>query len=242
MREKRRAVLVSGATLLAGLALAGEGFVDLFNGKDLAGWKVPAGDNGHWKAADGVIDYDARSEAPGDKSLWTEKEYGDFVLEIDWRLKATPGVYPMADILPDGSTRQDAEGKEILTERPNADSGVFLRGTTKAQVNIWCWPVGSGEVWGYRTDPSMPPEVRAGAVPKVRADKPVGEWNHFQITMKGDRLSVKLNDQVVIDSLRLPGVPVRGAIGLQHHGGFANGKYEGASSVVQFRNVSIKEL
>ena len=242
MTNKTRAVLLCGATLLAGLALAGEGFVELFNGKDLGGWKVPAGDNGHWKVVDGVIDYDARSEAPGDKSLWTEKEYGDFVLEVDWRLKDAPGVYPMAEILPDGSTRRDTEGKEILTERPNADSGIFLRGSTKAQVNIWCWPVGSGEVWGYRTDLSMPPEVRAGAVPKVRADNPVGEWNHFEITLRGKHLSVKLNGQAVIDSVELPGVPGRGPIGLQHHGGFANGQYEGASSVIQFRNVSIQEL
>ena len=47
----------------------------LFNGKDFTGWKVPTGDNGHWKIIDGVIDYDAESEAPGEKSLWTEKEY-----------------------------------------------------------------------------------------------------------------------------------------------------------------------
>ena len=33
----------------------------LFNGKDLSGWKIPAGDNGHWKVVDGVIDYDAES-------------------------------------------------------------------------------------------------------------------------------------------------------------------------------------
>ena len=42
------------------------GFVSLFNGKDFAGWKLPDGDNGHWKIVDGVIDYDARSEAKGD--------------------------------------------------------------------------------------------------------------------------------------------------------------------------------
>ncbi|HLY75111.1 MAG TPA: DUF1080 domain-containing protein, partial [Planctomycetota bacterium] len=66
------------------------GFVVLFNGKDLTNWKVPDGDNGHWKVVDGVIDYDARSEAKGEKHLFTEKEYGDFVLKIDWRLKEAP--------------------------------------------------------------------------------------------------------------------------------------------------------
>ena len=55
-------------------------WTSLFNGRDLSGWKVPEGDNGHWKVVDGVIDYDAESEAPGDKHLWTEQSYGDFVL------------------------------------------------------------------------------------------------------------------------------------------------------------------
>ena len=59
---------------LASPATAAEtGFASLFNGRDLSGWKVPAGDNGHWKVINGFIDYDARSEAPGDKNLWSAK-------------------------------------------------------------------------------------------------------------------------------------------------------------------------
>ena len=65
----------------------GDGWQSLFNGKDLSGWKVPEGDNGHWKVVDGVIDYDARSEAKGDRNLWTEQSFGDCVVRIDWRLK-----------------------------------------------------------------------------------------------------------------------------------------------------------
>ena len=38
------------------------GYEVLFNGKDLTGWTLPEGDNGHWKVVDKVIDYDARSE------------------------------------------------------------------------------------------------------------------------------------------------------------------------------------
>jgi Domain of Unknown Function (DUF1080) len=53
------------------------GFTALFNGRDLSGWKVPEGDGGHWKVVDGAIDYDAQSEARGDKSLWLEREFGD---------------------------------------------------------------------------------------------------------------------------------------------------------------------
>jgi hypothetical protein len=104
--------------------------------------------------------------------------------------------------------------------------------------------VGSGEIWGYRNDASMPSATRAGCVPKVRADKPVGEWNTFVITMRGDRLSVQLNDQLVIDDVELPGIPDEGPIGLQHHGGInrKTGEYNPASSLMQFRNIYIKQL
>lgn len=57
-----------------------EGFVSLYDGKTFAGWTVPKGDNGHWRIVDGVIDYDASSESPEDKNLWSEKEYANFVL------------------------------------------------------------------------------------------------------------------------------------------------------------------
>ena len=198
--------------LLAALALsaagADDGFTSLFNGRDLSGWMVPEGDNGHWKVVDGVIDYDACSEAPGrDKNLWTEKEYKDFTLRVDWRLKQTTGLYDMPVVLPDGSHKRDAEGREIKIPTPNADSGIYLRGSSKAQLNIWCWPIGSGEVYGYRMDKTQTPDVRAGVTPKVRADKPVGEWNRFEITLKGEHLTVVLNGQTVIDNARLPGLP-----------------------------------
>lgn len=235
--------------LLAALALsaarANDGFTSLFNGRDLSGWIIPEGDNGHWKVLDGVIDYDACSEAPGrDKNLWTGKEYKDFTLRVDWRIKQTTGLYDMPVVLPDGSHKLDAEGREIKIPTPNADSGIYLRGTSKAQLNIWCWPIGSGEVYGYRMDKTMPADVRAGVTPKIRADKPVGEWNCFEITLKGERLTVVLNGQTVIDNARLPGLPESGRIALQHHGGKnpKTGELSPASSLVQFRNLAIREL
>ena len=220
-----------------------EGWKPLFNGKDLTGWVVPKGDNGHWKVVDGVIDYDARSEAKGGKNLRTEDEFGDYVLYIEWRLKQTTGLYPMPTILPDGSYKKDANGKTITTPTPNADSGIFIRGTGKSQVNIWCWPCGSGELWGYRNDKSQPAEVRAGAVPKVHADNPVGQWNMYKITVKGEAVNIVLNGKTVIDT-RLPGLPKKGPIALQHHGGYneKTGKYNAASSLIQFRNIYIKAL
>ncbi len=235
---------IGAAALLAGSAVSTQGGVTpLFNGKDLSGWKVPAGDNGHWKVLDGVIDYDAESEAPGDdKALWSEREYGNFTLTVDWRIKSTPYINPNVPIiLPSGLHKKDADGKEIRTSVPDSDSGIYLRGSNKAQVNIWCWPIGSGEVYGYRMDDKMPPAVRAGVTPKRLADRDIGQWNSFEITMRGDRLTVILNGEEVISNAQLPDVPARGAIALQHHGSKKGGVWVSPPSLVQFKNISIKE-
>lgn len=224
--------------------VAPPGFVSLFNGRDFTGWKVPAGDNGHWRVVDGVIDYDAESEARGDKSLWGETEYGDFTLHVDWRIKATPYVNPNVPyILPDGTHAKDVQGKEHRLALPDSDSGVYLRGEGRYQVNIWCWPIGSGEMYGVRTDPKTSPELRAAVTPRHQADKPVGEWNHYEITVKGKTVTVLLNGVTVIPGATIPTLPDRGRIAFQHHGGKGpDGKWNSPPSLVQFKNVYIKEL
>ncbi|OGV65337.1 MAG: hypothetical protein A2283_05525 [Lentisphaerae bacterium RIFOXYA12_FULL_48_11] len=225
------------------VAKEADGFVPLFTGLDLRNWKVPEGDNGHWKILNQVIDYDARSEASGDKSLWSEKSYGDFQLVVDWRIKETPYQNPRAcNILPDGSEEKDAAGKLVNITIPDSDSGIFLRGQGKYQVNIWCWPVGSGEMYGVRRDPAMPPEVKAGVTPKVKADSPVGKWNRFDITVRGSKVSVILNGKTVLPGVEIPGLPDKGAIALQHHGGMKDGKWNSPPSLLQFRNIFVREL
>ena len=220
-----------------------EEWTSLFNGEDLSGWTIPEGDNGHWKVVDGVIDYDAESEAEGDKNLWSENEYGDFVLRLEWRIKETPFVNKNATIvLPDGSNKLDENGEVIRIAVPDSDSGIYVRGTSKAQINIWGWPVGSGEVYGYRMDSELPAEVRAGVTPSMHADRNIGEWNEFEITMEGDRLSVELNGHMVLDNAQLPGVDERGPIALQHHGSKQDGEWVSPPSLVQFRNIAIREL
>jgi hypothetical protein len=56
----------------------------IFNGKDLAGWKAPA-ENIWWKAADGVLQVRSGPNRKG-SNLWTEKQYGDFVMECEFKL------------------------------------------------------------------------------------------------------------------------------------------------------------
>ncbi len=176
--------------------LDAEPILALFDGKDLANWKLDEEAAEHWTVKEGVIDYDGKN-----RDLWTKREFGDFTLWVDWLLPET------------------------------ADSGIYLRGSSKSQVNIWCDPMGSGEVWGYRTDGSLSEALRKAATPITRADKAVGQWNTFEISMKGSRLTVLLNGVKVIDDAELPGVKPKGPIALQHHG-----------DRVQFRSIYIKEM
>jgi hypothetical protein len=224
-------------------ANAYEGFKSIFNGKDFTGWKAPEGDNGHWKVTGGLIDYDGRCEAKGDKHLWTEKEYTNYTLIVDWRIKETPWTNPrVMKVLPDGSEEKGPDGKPIQLNIPDSDSGIILAGDMKYQVNIWCWPVGSGEMYGVRRDAAMPPEVRAGATPIEKADNPIGKWNRYEITVKDGTVRTVLNGKPVIPGVKIPGLPAKGRIGLQHHGSMKDGQWTSPPALVQFRNFFIKEL
>lgn len=214
------------------VAEADRGFKSLYTGVDLSGWKASdPGHRGHWVARDWILDYDGRSEAQ-DKNLWTEREYGDFELIVDWRFTRKPEPRRNPVLAANGDYVLEADGSRKTVEMPDAgDSGIYLRGSSKAQVNIWCWPVGSGEVYGYREDRASSAAVRAAVTPREKADKPPGEWNRFVITMRGDRLTVVLNGKKVIEEAQLPGVPARGPIALQHHG-----------DPIQFANAYVREL
>ncbi|MHC4990738.1 MAG: family 16 glycoside hydrolase, partial [Planctomycetota bacterium] len=204
-----------------------EGFVPLYNGVDLSGWRHDSDHEEHWRVKDWRLDFDGQGP-----DLWTERSYGDFVLICDWRWTGPVEKRQRPVILASGDTELDEEGEPVTVLVDDAgDSGIYLRGSSKSQVNIWCWPIGSGEVYGYRTDPSMPTAVRAAATPSKVADAPIGEWNRFVITMRGDRLTVELNGTTVIDDAALPGVPESGPIALQRHG-----------DPIQFANVYIREL
>ena len=197
------------------------GFTKIFDGKSLAGWKHEEGTT-NWKAINGILKHDGKPGATTD--LWSEKSYKDLTLVLDWRWSGRGPMKEQPVVLPDGSHKEKAQVEEL-------DSGVYLRGNIKSQVNFWNWTVGSGEVYGYRTNAKMPPEVKAGVTPKSKADKPLGEWNRTMITIKGDRLTVNINGQTVIKDAQLPDVPAEGPIGFQHHG-----------AAIDFANVWIKEL
>jgi len=200
------AIAALATTALAADNAPPEGFAAVFNGKDFSGWQAKQG--GVESEEDRAkwqehwkIEEGAIKFDGRGPNLWTSRKFKDFVLMVDWRFPK-PG-----------------------------DSGIYLRGRSKSQVNIWCHAMGSGEVWGYRTDGSQSEEVRKACTPIKKMDKPVGQWNTFVITLKGDRLTVKLNGEVVIENAQLPGVPPEGEIALQRHG-----------NPIDFKNIFVKEL
>jgi hypothetical protein len=203
------------------------GFKALFNGKDLTNWQglIPINERAkmtpearaarqkeadkailpHWKVEDGVIHYDGKAD-----SLQTVKDYGDFELFVDWKIKE------------------------------KGDSGIYVRGTP--QIQIWDSDsltgglavdkgTGSGGLWNNAAG-------APGKTPLKKADKPIGEWNTFHITMKGDKVTVVLNGETVVKEAPLANywdrgkpLPTAGPIELQHHG-----------DELWFKNIYIKEL
>ncbi|MFM9097431.1 MAG: DUF1080 domain-containing protein [Phycisphaerales bacterium] len=205
----------------------GTGLRPMFDGKTLAGWREEKGQEGHWKLEGGVLKYDGKGS-----HLWSTEELDDFELVCDWRwTKDHQGKMMRPVIGPDGAEVRNPDGSVKQVEVEERDSGIYLRGQSKSQVNMWLWPCGSGEIWGYRTDASMPAAVRAACTPKVAADRPIGEWNRFRILVVGDTVTVTLNGKNVIDRAHLPGMPRRGPIALQSHG-----------CPVEFQNVFVRPL
>ena len=201
------------------------GFVSIFNGRDLTGWKglvanpvqrakmkqaalnsaqVKADEamRSGWSAVDGELVFNGKGD-----NICTEKQYGDFEMYVDWKL--------------------DPAG-------PEADAGIYLRGTP--QVQIWDTSrvnvgaqVGSGGLYNNSVNLSKPLKV---------ADNKLGEWNTFYIKMIGDRVTVKLNGELVVDDVimenywdRSQSIPPVEQIELQAHG-----------SKVYYRDIYVKEL
>ena len=145
----------------------------------------------------------------------------------------------------DGVIKYDGKGGSLPTEKEYADfelyvdwkiekggdSGIYLRG--RPQVQIWdidAHKEGSGGLWNNK-------RTHVGEKPLVPADNPVGQWNTFKIKLVGDKVTVQLNDKLVVDNAPMEplkkgdGIIEKGPILLQHHG-----------NPLQFRNVFIKPL
>lgn len=239
------AAALLASAVLATLAAAEEsrppaGFTALFNGKDLTGWR-------------GGSTFDHRkllAMTPEQRAeqirKWTAPDQKGSMLEPGKDGKPHWHV-ENGELVNDGfgayaTTEKDYGDFELLLEYktvPRADSGVYLRGVP--QVQIWDSTEqakfglgadkGSGGLWN--NSPGTP-----GKDPLVKADKPFGEWNKLRIVMKGENVTVHLNDKLVVDNARMENyydrkqpVPAKGPIQLQTHGG-----------EIRWRNIFLKEL
>jgi hypothetical protein len=217
--------------------LRSAGFRPLFDGKSFDGWELKPWHEGHFTIREGgVMHYDGKAEGKRgqDKNLWTTEAFGDFTFYAEWRLPREPVMKGQPIVLYNGDflMEEDNPKKRVTRLRLDAgDSGFYFRGSKKCQANIWSQELGSGEINSYRTDKTMPPEVRRACIPIRNADRPFGEWNAFEITIKGNRMTVVLNGEKVIDAVPLPDLPAEGPIAVQHHG-----------DPVEFRMLWVKEL
>lgn len=203
-----------------------EGFVSMFNGTDLTGWKGLVGDPikrskmeatalataqqkadaemmESWKVVNGELHFTSKGN-----NIVTQKKYGDFEMLVDWKI--------------------------IDDKKQEGDAGIYLRGTP--QVQIWDnarvkvgAQVGSGGLYNNQVNESKPLKV---------ADNKLDEWNTFRILMKGDRVTVYLNGVLVTDNVILENYWDRKSpifaeeqIELQAHG-----------SPVAYRDIYIREI
>ena len=199
---KKTIITLLGAVLLA-LPVLGkhhkkgkDGFVTLYNGKDLTGWKT----TGNWiPQKDGSLLIHPRPGEKGwqryDAYLTSEKKYKDFVLEVEYK-------YPKG-----------------------GNSGVYFRiGDPKDPVKtgIECQILDSSG----KPDDKMGHHDHGGIIrtvgPTKNMSKKPGEWNKMIVTCKGYHLQVNLNGEDIVD-IQLDKTPVKdrpleGYISLQDHG------------------------
>ncbi len=163
-----RSLLLGVATFAASVAFAADAKVNLkplFNGKDLAGWK-DAANNPFWRVENGVLVGENDEKLKGNY-LWTEKSYGDFVLEFDVRWKAE-------------------------TER-GVDTGVEMR-NPKIQLQLGISGSLKVDMSGSFYTGGKPAYPEAGqAKDAKKLMKPEGEWNTFRIQAKGDTFTCWIN-------------------------------------------------
>jgi hypothetical protein len=205
-------------------ALAKDGFVAIFNGKDLTGWQALI-DIGTLKYGAGLNPADLTKLSPAEKAA-KQKESNDTYLKhwsvVDGILvfdgvqadKLNPHVEKGGQNLQTVKEYGDVELYVDWCIEAGADSGVYLKNAP--QIQMWTSPAGSGGLFNNK----------AGArSPLVVADNPPDRWNTFRIIQRGDMTTVWLNGQLVVDNVKMENywdyskpLPAKGNIELQYHG------------------------
>ena len=194
MLQSRSALLAASIFLAAGLrAFAAEPkFVPLFNGKDLANFKAE-GAKPFWRVENGVLIGENDAAMKG-HYLWTEKEYGDFVIEFDVRWKST-------------TPRGVDTGLEM--RKPHLQLQLGVSGSLRVDMT------GSFYTGGK---PAYPEAGQAKEAKKLM--KPEGEWNTFRIQAKGNTFTCWINGTKASEYTD-PKFSGAAPLGLQIHPGVA---------------------
>ena len=193
-----------------------EGFVSIFDGQSLQGWRLVDQRGEGYGVRDGVI-FCARG---GGGNLFTEKEYSDFVLRFEFKLE--PGSNNGIGLRAPFEGRASAVGMEIQI----LDESAALAGK-----------------WGKLKDSQFHGSVY-DVVPAAKgALKHPGEWNAQEITAQGRRIKVVLNGQTILDT-DLNQVTDRAI--LEKHPGLLRDRGHigllGHNDYVEFRHLRVKEL
>jgi hypothetical protein len=205
-------------SLLAFNAMAADGFVPLFNGKNLEGWTNVNCAPETWSAKDGKIFCTGKPIG----ELRTTRMYENFVLELDWRhLKSggNAGVFAWSGPL-------GAQGVPFLraVEVQVLDHGYIHASINKSYTT-------HGDVFpihGTKMDP-FPPSRGSRSFPSARHGKGSPEWNHYRIECNDGTLWLWVN-----------GHKVSGGENCTWRKGYIALESEG--SPVEFKNLQIKEL
>lgn len=212
---QRLAALAAALTLTAFAAAAADedGFVSLFNGKDLAGWAGPVD---QYEVKDGAI---ACKPGKGG-TLHTKDEYADFVVRLE--IKLPPG------------------GNNGLAIRYPGKGDTAYVGMCELQV------LDDSSPKYAKLNPSQYHGSAYGmAAAKRGHQKPVGEWNEQEVTVKGSAIKVVLNGTVILDT-DLSKVDPATYMGKSKHPGVTRTTgyfgFAGHGDAVQFRNIRIKKL
>jgi len=206
---------------------AAEGWVNLFNGKNLDGWEQHSG-AAKYRVEDGCI-VGTTVAKTGNSFLCTQQTYGDFVLEFEFK------------VAPDMNS-----GVQFRSE--------YYTKETEAAVNGKKKKFPADRVFGYQyeIDPSpraytggVYDEARRGWLAELKGNEAAqkafkpGEWNRARIECHGDRIQTWINDVKAADLK--DGMTVKGIIALQVHG-IGDGTKKKPGEEIRWRNIRLKQL
>ena len=224
MRHIMIGVAIAVALCASGVVAAKEddGWIELFNGKDLDNWEQKNG-KATYKVEDGCIVGTSAPKSPN-SFLCTKEEFDDFILEFEFKAhpKLNSGVQIRSKSLPNFMNGR-VHGYQCELEQEDQERD-WSGGIYDEARRGWLYPDKDDK------------ELCAKFGKQGRRLWKKGEWNKLRIECKGDRIRTWLNGELRADLK--DDMTSSGFIGLQVHG--VGDKKEPMS--VMWRNIRLKKL